>query len=108
MTVGKFITGTFKFMANFMVLIIVGMSSFYLWNELQPLPQADNLVIAPAGTNFLRDPEGFLRGEGYDYADFSKLMKGDYFATVATDAQNKAVLIHQLSKHATQSPFWHI
>jgi hypothetical protein len=81
MTVGKFITGTFKFMANFMVLIIVGMSSFYLWNELQPLPQADNLVIAPAGTNFLRDPEGFLRAEGYDYADFSKLMKGDYFAT---------------------------
>jgi ribosome biogenesis protein ERB1 len=31
--------------------------------------------------------------------------KGDYFATVAADAQNKAVLIHQLSKHATQSPF---
>ncbi|WVR05368.1 ribosome biogenesis protein ERB1 [Kwoniella sp. DSM 27419] len=31
--------------------------------------------------------------------------KGDYFATVAADASNKAVLIHQLSKHATQSPF---
>lgn len=31
--------------------------------------------------------------------------KGDYFATVAADAANKAVLIHQLGKHATQSPF---
>ncbi|WVQ98934.1 ribosome biogenesis protein ERB1 [Kwoniella sp. CBS 9459] len=31
--------------------------------------------------------------------------KGDYFATVAADASNKSVLIHQLSKHATQSPF---
>lgn len=31
--------------------------------------------------------------------------KGDYFATVAADAQNKAVLIHQLGKHATQTPF---
>lgn len=31
--------------------------------------------------------------------------KGDYFATVAADAANKAVLIHQLSKHASQSPF---
>ncbi|WWC69225.1 ribosome biogenesis protein ERB1 [Kwoniella pini CBS 10737] len=31
--------------------------------------------------------------------------KGDYFATVASDASNKSVLIHQLSKHATQSPF---
>ncbi|KAL7424185.1 Ribosome biogenesis protein erb1 [Cryptotrichosporon argae] len=31
--------------------------------------------------------------------------KGDYFATVATEAANQSVLIHQLSKHATQSPF---
>ncbi|KAJ9103674.1 Ribosome biogenesis protein erb1 [Naganishia cerealis] len=31
--------------------------------------------------------------------------KGDYFATVAVDAANKSVLIHQLSKHQTQSPF---
>ncbi|KAK8869603.1 ribosome biogenesis protein ERB1 [Kwoniella newhampshirensis] len=31
--------------------------------------------------------------------------KGDYFATVATEASNKSVLIHQLSRHATQSPF---
>ncbi|WVQ69819.1 ribosome biogenesis protein ERB1 [Kwoniella botswanensis] len=31
--------------------------------------------------------------------------KGDYFATVASDASNKSVLIHQLSKHSTQSPF---
>ncbi|EIW70055.1 hypothetical protein TREMEDRAFT_38717 [Tremella mesenterica DSM 1558] len=31
--------------------------------------------------------------------------KGDYFSTVAMDASNKSVLIHQLSKHATQSPF---
>ncbi|TYJ51661.1 ribosome biogenesis protein ERB1 [Cryptococcus floricola] len=31
--------------------------------------------------------------------------KGDYFATVASEAANKSVLIHQLSRHATQSPF---
>jgi ribosome biogenesis protein ERB1 len=31
--------------------------------------------------------------------------KGDYLVSVAPEAANKAVLIHQLSKHATQSPF---
>jgi ribosome biogenesis protein ERB1 len=31
--------------------------------------------------------------------------KGDYFSTVATEAANKSVLIHQLGKHATQCPF---
>nr|ODN95001.1 ribosome biogenesis protein ERB1 [Cryptococcus depauperatus CBS 7855] len=31
--------------------------------------------------------------------------KGDYFATVASDATSKSVLIHQLSRHGTQSPF---
>jgi len=31
--------------------------------------------------------------------------KGDYFATVAPDANNSAVLIHQLTKHQTQQPF---
>lgn len=31
--------------------------------------------------------------------------KGDYFATVASDASSSAVLIHQLSKQRTQSPF---
>ncbi|ORZ29022.1 NUC169 domain-domain-containing protein [Lobosporangium transversale] len=31
--------------------------------------------------------------------------KGDYFATVAPEANNSAVLIHQLTKHQTQQPF---
>ncbi|KAI8966989.1 NUC169 domain-containing protein [Mycotypha africana] len=31
--------------------------------------------------------------------------KGDYFATVSPDAKNLGVLIHQTSKHQTQSPF---
>lgn len=31
--------------------------------------------------------------------------RGDYFSTVSTEAINKSVLIHQLSKHQTQSPF---
>jgi ribosome biogenesis protein ERB1 len=31
--------------------------------------------------------------------------KGDYLATVAPDAKNLAVLIHQVSKHQTQAPF---
>ncbi|KAF7728264.1 Ribosome bioproteinsis protein erb1 [Apophysomyces ossiformis] len=31
--------------------------------------------------------------------------KGDYFATVAPDAKNLAVLIHQTTKHQTQTPF---
>ncbi|KAG0170402.1 Ribosome biogenesis protein erb1 [Apophysomyces sp. BC1034] len=31
--------------------------------------------------------------------------KGDYFATVAPDAKNLAVLIHQATKHQTQTPF---
>lgn len=31
--------------------------------------------------------------------------KGDYFVTVAPEAKNTAVLIHQLSKHLSQSPF---
>ncbi|KAL0093340.1 NUC169 domain-containing protein [Phycomyces blakesleeanus] len=31
--------------------------------------------------------------------------KGDYFATVAPDAKNFAVLIHQTTKHSTQTPF---
>lgn len=31
--------------------------------------------------------------------------KGDYFSTVATDAAGKAVIIHQISKHQSQSPF---
>ncbi|KAG7539693.1 hypothetical protein FFLO_03410 [Filobasidium floriforme] len=31
--------------------------------------------------------------------------KGDYFSTVAVDAANKSVLVHQVSKHQTQSPF---
>ncbi|KAF9939978.1 Ribosome biogenesis protein erb1 [Mortierella alpina] len=31
--------------------------------------------------------------------------KGDYFSTVAPDANNSAVLIHQLTKHQTQQPF---
>lgn len=31
--------------------------------------------------------------------------KGDYFVTVAPEANNSAVLIHQLSKHLSQSPF---
>lgn len=31
--------------------------------------------------------------------------KGDYFLTVAPEAKNTAVLIHQLSKHLSQSPF---
>ncbi|KAK6462140.1 ribosome biogenesis protein ERB1 [Scheffersomyces coipomensis] len=31
--------------------------------------------------------------------------KGDYFVTVSPDAKNTAVLIHQLSKHLSQSPF---
>ncbi|KAI7861707.1 NUC169 domain-containing protein [Spinellus fusiger] len=31
--------------------------------------------------------------------------KGDYFATVAPDAKNFAVLMHQTTKHSTQTPF---
>lgn len=31
--------------------------------------------------------------------------KGDYLSTVAGDAANKAVLIHQITKHQSQSPF---
>ncbi|KDN45755.1 BOP1NT-domain-containing protein [Tilletiaria anomala UBC 951] len=31
--------------------------------------------------------------------------KGDYFATVASDAGASAVLVHQLSKHRSQAPF---
>lgn len=31
--------------------------------------------------------------------------RGDYFVTVAPGAKNSAVLVHQLSKHASQSPF---
>lgn len=31
--------------------------------------------------------------------------KGDYFVTVAPESKNTAVLIHQLSKHLSQSPF---
>ena len=31
--------------------------------------------------------------------------KGDYFVTVSPEGANSAVLIHQLSKHTTQSPF---
>ncbi|OBA21505.1 BOP1NT-domain-containing protein [Metschnikowia bicuspidata var. bicuspidata NRRL YB-4993] len=31
--------------------------------------------------------------------------KGDYFVTVSPEAKNTAVLIHQLSKHLSQSPF---
>lgn len=31
--------------------------------------------------------------------------KGDYFATVATEARERAVLIHQLTKHQSQAPF---
>ncbi|KAG2183919.1 hypothetical protein INT44_008930 [Umbelopsis vinacea] len=31
--------------------------------------------------------------------------KGDYFATVAPDAKNLAVLIHQITKYQTQAPF---
>ena len=31
--------------------------------------------------------------------------KGDYFVTVQSDAGNTSVLIHQLSKHLSQSPF---
>ncbi|ONH64662.1 Ribosome biogenesis protein ERB1 [Cyberlindnera fabianii] len=31
--------------------------------------------------------------------------KGDYFVTVSPEAANSAVLIHQISKHSSQSPF---
>lgn len=31
--------------------------------------------------------------------------RGDYFATLSPEAGNRAVLIHQLSKHQTQAPF---
>ncbi|CAK9438503.1 uncharacterized protein LODBEIA_P27270 [Lodderomyces beijingensis] len=31
--------------------------------------------------------------------------KGDYFVTISPDSKNTAVLIHQLSKHLSQSPF---
>ncbi|CAG8438502.1 14022_t:CDS:10 [Ambispora leptoticha] len=31
--------------------------------------------------------------------------KGDYFATLAPDAGNQGILIHQLTKHQTQQPF---
>lgn len=31
--------------------------------------------------------------------------KGDYFVTVSPDARNNAVVIHQISKHLSQSPF---
>lgn len=31
--------------------------------------------------------------------------KGDYFVTVSPESANSAVLIHQLSKHSSQSPF---
>ncbi|EER31965.1 eukaryotic ribosome biogenesis protein 1 [Candida tropicalis MYA-3404] len=31
--------------------------------------------------------------------------KGDYFVTVSPDSHNTAVLIHQISKHISQSPF---
>lgn len=31
--------------------------------------------------------------------------RGDYFVTVSPQAANSAVLVHQLSKHSTQSPF---
>lgn len=31
--------------------------------------------------------------------------KGDYFVTVSPDSKNTAVLIHQVSKHLSQSPF---
>ncbi|KAI8997846.1 NUC169 domain-containing protein [Pilobolus umbonatus] len=34
--------------------------------------------------------------------------KGDYVATVSPDAKNLAVLIHQISKHQTQTPFRHL
>ncbi|RHZ56097.1 hypothetical protein Glove_406g85 [Diversispora epigaea] len=31
--------------------------------------------------------------------------RGDYFSTIASDAGNQSILIHQLSKHQTQQPF---
>ncbi|CAG8477739.1 14311_t:CDS:10 [Acaulospora morrowiae] len=31
--------------------------------------------------------------------------KGDYFSTIASDASNQSILVHQLSKHQTQQPF---
>ncbi|MDR2047336.1 MAG: hypothetical protein LBP79_05520 [Clostridiales bacterium] len=75
MTVGKFTWGTIKFVVNFVVIIMLGMSAYFIYSTITTMPvSAELLELEPAGTNFGVDPEKFTDGEA-----FGKILKGDYF-----------------------------
>ena len=87
MTIGRFITGTFKFFINLVVVLVLGMSSYYIYGELTTLPpEAVPLNLAPEGTNFNKDPSSYLTDES-----FVKLLKGDYFVDGAAGMGNTVV-----------------
>ncbi|MDR3263163.1 MAG: hypothetical protein LBT30_02535 [Clostridiales bacterium] len=80
MTVGKFISGTIKFVVNLVVILVVGMSAYYIYSEFTTLaPEAAVIELEPDGTNFGKDPTSYLSD-----ATIAKVLKGEYFIDSAS------------------------
>ncbi|MDR1905896.1 MAG: hypothetical protein LBQ27_03135 [Clostridiales bacterium] len=78
MTIGKFVSGAFKFVINFIVILVLGMSVYYVYGVLTTFPPtADPLIMTPENTNYGVNPASYLN----DPTLVSKALKGDYFIT---------------------------
>ncbi|MDR1939596.1 MAG: hypothetical protein LBQ40_02230 [Clostridiales bacterium] len=76
MTVGRFLTGSTRFFINFVVILIFGMTTYYIYSGLTTLPpDAVALDLMPEGTSFGVDPAEYLTGDN----GIDKIVKGDYF-----------------------------
>jgi hypothetical protein len=79
MTIGKFTWGTIKLVVNFVVVLVFGMTTYFIYSTITTLPlDVVALDITPEGTNFGVDPTLFALDGG---DGIGKLLKGDYFVT---------------------------
>jgi hypothetical protein len=77
MTIGKFTWGTIKLVVNFVVVLIFGMTTYFIYSTITTLPlDVVSLDIRPEGTNFGVDPMSYLAD---DETGIGKVLKGDYF-----------------------------
>ncbi|BGP48194.1 Ribosome bioproteinsis protein erb1 [Rhodotorula kratochvilovae] len=76
-------------------------------NKIRPVAQPEGVAwFKPRGVS--EREEGRLvevEVPGHELKQVTWHKRGDYFATVASPAGARSVLIHQLSKHHTQAPF---
>jgi hypothetical protein len=82
MTIGKFTWGTIKLVVNFIVVLVFGMTTYFIYSTITTLPlEVVAFEITPDGTNFGVDPMTYL-ADGAE--GIGKVLKGDYFVTDET------------------------